>query len=231
MRIKKTKNPRTLIKAGLFAAFLVVLALIFNASGFKNFADVIYPPIPASHYAYIDQAATFCGVPRSMRGWLAAMAYAESTFNEEAQSGAGAVGVMQVLIPTGYGMAVKYGIPDVNAAAYKKAKQGYLMGTCYTRYLMGQLTDTDDLANWDSSRIRTAIAIAYNAGTGRGKSYLAGSYNGPLSSVGYAAKIERAKAYYDQQFALYDQQQAIGQEPTTDLKSFVWGLILGRKLE
>lgn len=230
--MRKAKNPRRIIKIGLLVALIAILILMLQTSGFRNFADIAYPPIPQSHYALIDDAVEFCKVPKSMRGYIAAMAYAESTFNEEAESYAGAVGVMQVLIPTGYGMAVKYNIPGVTADTYKKAKQGYLMGTCYTRYVYEQIADTTELDKWNDEKVRMAIAIAYNAGTGRGKSYYAGAYNGPASSVGYAGKIERARPYYNLLFAQYDQRVAAGEEaPTTDIKAFIWGLILGRKLE
>lgn len=227
--MKRRMNPRKLISIGIFVSFVAVLGIYMTAGAPKDYAAIIYPPIPAEHFGYIDKAVEHCGVPKSKRGFIAAVAFAESTFNPNAQSGAGAVGVMQLLRGTGYGTAVKYGIPGLNASTFTDAQISYMMGTCYIHYLMGEIVGNYDEANWNDDRILTAIMAGYNAGPARGKSYLAGAYNGPTSSLHYGAKILRASQVYNLDFARYDQEKLQGGteiDILSRIREIVWNILL-----
>jgi soluble lytic murein transglycosylase-like protein len=216
---------------GLFLAFLLVLGVGFLIIKPSNYASIAYPPIPNSHYRYIEDAIAHCKIPPHKRGFVAAVAYAESTFRAEAASGAGAVGVMQLLRPTGKGVADKYQIGGLNANTFTDPAISYKLGTCYLHYLMEEVVGSEDPAAWDNERNLTAILIAYNAGPARGKSYLRGSYSGPTSSVGYAAKIIRASQVYSLDIAKHDQEAATegsSIDALTEVREIIWNVFLPR---
>lgn len=238
--MKKTTNPRRLIRFGLLASFIVVLVIIFNANGsFKDFASIAYPPIPQSHYQYIEDAVEHCKIPTSRRGLIAALAWKESTFHPDAQSGAGAKGVTQVLSGTALGVANEYQIGGLNAQSIFDPAINYKLGACYLRDKVLELGDGTE-ASWNNDTYVKGALIAYNAGPARGKSYIAGSYSGPISSIGYADRIMQAERVYALDFARYDQQKAIQaslnaavssqtqQSLITNIRDSIWKLILGQ---
>ncbi len=221
-------QPRKLIRLGFFVAIVLTIGIVLVRTP-RDYAAIIYPPIPAEHFAYIDKAVDHCGVPKSKRGFIAATAYAESSFHPGSQSGAGAIGVMQLLRATGYGTAIKYGIPGLNANTFTDPQISYMMGTCYLHYVMGEIVGNHDEANWDDERILTSMLVGYNAGPARGRSYYNGAYNGPASSVHYGAKILRASQVYNLDFARYDQAKLQGGteiDVLSRIREIVWNILL-----
>lgn len=232
--MKKAANPRRMIKFGLMTSFIVVLVAIFTfSSDYQNFASIGYPPIPQSHYEYIEDAIVHCKVPTNRRGLIAALAWKESTFRAEATSGAGAKGVTQVLSATALGVANEYQIGGLDAQSIFKADLNYKLGSCYLRDKVLELGDGTD-ASWNNDLYIKGALIAYNAGPARGKSYIAGSYNGPVSSIGYADRIMQAQRVYALDFARYDQQKALQaavspQESVfNNIRESIWKIILGQ---
>lgn len=235
---KKSSNPRRIIKAGLLASFVVVLVIIFKVnSNFEDFASIAYPPIPQSHYSYIEDAVEHCKIPTNRRGLIAALAWKESTFHPDAQSGAGAKGVTQVLSGTALGVANEYQIGGLNAQSIFDPAINYKLGACYLRDKVLELGDGTD-ASWNNDTYVKGALIAYNAGPARGKSYIAGSYNGPISSLGYADRIMQAEDVYALDFARFDQQKALQaslsaaitqQSVFSNIRDSIWKIILGQQ--
>ena len=86
---------------------------------------------------------------------------AESNFREDAESDAGAVGIMQLLPSTAAFVCEREGIP-FDAARLKEGEYNVTLGCAYLGYLMEEFED------------ETALA-AYNAGEGKVHSWLKNS--------------------------------------------------------
>lgn len=233
----KKANPRRIIKFGLLASFALALVAIFNLSGdFENFASIAYPTIPESHFNYIDDAIEHCKVPKSRRGLIAALAWKESTFRAEATSGMGAKGVTQVLSGTALGVANEYQIGGLNAQSIYDPAINYKLGACYLRDKVLELGDGTD-NSWNNPLFVKGALVAYNAGPARGKSFIAGSYNGPTSSLGYADRIMQAEQVYSLDFLHNDQEKIAAQfsqdsaadSPLLNIREAIWKFLLGQQ--
>lgn len=223
--MRRVSNPRRAIKLVLLVAFVVMVGLLFTLSK-QPWAAIAYPPIPPHHYRLIKEAIKHCKIPEDKAGFIAAVAYAESTFHEGSESGAGAIGVMQLLRGTGKGVADKYQIGGLSAKTFTDPAISYKLGTCYIHYLMGEIVGNYNAENWNNERYLEAIMVAYNAGPARGRSYLSGGYGGPISSIGYAKKVVRATQIYNLDFARYEQQPENVIEPLTRIREIVWSVLL-----
>ncbi len=221
-------NART-IRALFSLVFIVTAGFII----FRNnapYASLLYPPIPDSHYQMITDAVDHCQVPREMRGFIASVARAESGFRPGAASGAGAVGVMQLLRPTGYGVAVNYGISGLNASTFTDPAISYKMGTCYIHYIMGKYSGGADKAQWNNPEYLKAVMIGYNAGPAKGQNYLNGGSGYPSSSLGYANKILTATPSYTDDFVQWELRQASGETATPDsVRATIWRYLIGNQ--
>ncbi len=114
---------------------------------------------------------------------VAALINAESGFDEEEVSSAGAVGLMQLLPSTAAEIAVAVGIDgDVDAERLKDPEVNIVLGTRHLADLLARYGDT-----------RTALA-AYNAGGGNVDSWLEQSGE---SSVGTSLPFPETEAYVE----------------------------------
>ncbi len=100
------------------------------------------------------------------RALLFAVIRAESGFDPDARSSAGALGVMQVMPSTAVAMAKKYGIPYEGAASLRDPATNMAFGQAYLQ----RLRDT-----WFIGDSVIDIGIAYNAGLKRAEDW-AGRY-------------------------------------------------------
>lgn len=121
---------------------------------------------------------------------------AESLFNSAAESSAGAIGLMQLMIPTAKEIAQKTGVSHINKETLKNPCISIELGTYYIAWLMKNLKS--DI---------TLVAAAYNAGIGN---VLKWRYDNedmftvlaPFTETkGY---IERIKKFYYQYQLIYD---------------------------
>lgn len=188
----RSRNIRRRVRLGLFLAVLLIVGSFLLSQNPEDFAAIRYPVMPKEHWPYVKAAREFCKLPAGSEPIIMAVGSVESGFDPKAQSGAGAVGWMQVLIPTGYGMAVKYGIPKVvGRESYFEADKSIMMGSCYLHYLMDYLTgDGSSNTNWDDPLKRKAVFAAYNGGPNQGKRVLSGVTGGHYSISTYAPKVE-----------------------------------------
>lgn len=115
---------------------------------YTNPADLVCVDSPSSLETYFQEAADTYGVPVAL---IKAVAKAESNFNTNAVSGAGASGVMQLMPATAKGLGVN-NVFD--------AKENIMGGT---RYLAQMLTKYN-------GSVKLALA-AYNAGSGNVDKY------------------------------------------------------------
>lgn len=225
----RRKRLRALITVGIFLAFVVTLGLTLVK---PDYASIAYPPIPESHFKFIGDAVKHCEVPTNRRGLIAAIAWKESTFHPASKSGAGAVGVMQLLRGTGFGTANEYQIGGLNAATFTDPAISYKLGTCYFHSLVTRLGGGDTPEIWANDKVLRAALIGYNAGPARGKSYLSGAYNGPQASLGYAERIMQAEKVYAFDFARYDQRVATGEADILgQVREIVWNVLLRQESE
>ncbi len=149
----------------------VVLALSIGLSALPTavLRTLVYP---VSYAETINDAAERYGVSPYL---IAAVIKCESSWNEDAVSDAGAVGLMQLMPSTAQTLADQ-GI--VNSSVYDPdnltdAETNIEYGTAYLSYLQRQLSDTDE------------VIAAYNAGIGNVQSWLE-SGGDISSSIQYA---------------------------------------------
>lgn len=231
---RRAFQPRYIIQFIIFVAFVAVVSLIFTTNN-QDYAALSYPPFPEDEYKDLSDARKHCKFSEENAEHIesigAGVAYVESRFRKDNNivSSAGAVGRMQLLRPTLAGMGVKYQIPGINASTANDVRISYFGGMCYLHYLMETIAgDGASTENWNDEQKRKAVYIAYNAGPARGKSYLAGNYNGPLSSLGYAEKVERAARVYRLDIARLRQQEVLAPTETlsNQLRNLVWSFLL-----
>lgn len=234
----RRQRLKRIVQFFLVITFVAIVGLLLTADS-DDFAALSYPPFPEEEYPFVREAIKHCqleSVGAPMESLVAGVAFVESRFRKDNSivSSAGAVGRMQLLRPTLSGVGVKYQIPGINAQTAGDIRISYLGGTCYMHYLMGQIAgDGSDPTNWADVRKREAVYIGYNAGPARGKSYLAGNYNGPLSSLGYAKKVEQAARVYEFDMARLrerekQQQQNIpvAEQLSNQIRNLIWGVLL-----
>ncbi len=216
----QSKHQRRIIKAGLLMALLLTVVLVFKDT--QDYAALRYPPIPDEYYEYIIHGVKDCELEESpeVYGIMAGLIWRESTFHSNAVSGAGAKGPSQVLSGTALGVANEYQIAGLNAQTIFDPRLNINIGTCYIHSIFKRLSADPNKINWADRKIWQATLIAYNAGPARGKSFLSGNYNGPISSIGYANRIlEAADTVYIDDFKRY-----LNAQPTTPTDSIAKNL-------
>ena len=105
---------------------------------------------------YQDLLNEYAGKHRLDRGWLYGLVRAESAFIEEAESPAGALGLMQILPATGRMTAARLGLKNFNRHKLKQAETNIPLGSAYLRQMLDKFDGSLLLAT-----------AAYNAGPGR----------------------------------------------------------------
>ena len=94
--------------------------------------------------------------------FVLAVIMAESGFNSQAESHAGAQGLMQLMPPTAADMAARKGMTDFEAHYVWEPEVNIALGTFYLNWLKSRYDGNLDL-----------VLAAYNAGLGRVDSWLA----------------------------------------------------------
>ena len=140
------------VKAVLAVSLAVVLVMVFTACGFID--KTIYP---INYTELIEQYGGKYGIPCEL---LAAVINAESGFDENAVSGAGAIGLMQLMPSTAEEIAGRLGV-EYDSTMLTDPETNIAYGSFYLNYLYRNLGE-----NWE-----TACA-AYNAGIGKVSGWL-----------------------------------------------------------
>lgn len=134
----------------LLMTAMLALTLVVEVLPFDVVREVFFP---VSYAERIDEAAHRHGVDAHL---VAAVIRCESGWNETAQSGAGAVGLMQLMPDTAKSVA-NLGLVDTatyNPNRLTDATTNIEYGTAYLAYLQTQLATDDE------------VICAYNAGIG-----------------------------------------------------------------
>lgn len=188
------KKRRGCLRPVLFVLIAVFLLYFLAGDGKEIILKKVYP---VKYQEYVEKAAEEYGLDRYL---VYSVIKAESNFDPDAISNAGAKGLMQLMDKTATECNVKgkfgYNIPD---DLYEPEKNINL-GCFYLSYLMNTYEDME-------------LAItAYNGGTGNVKKWLKDENfsdgEGGLSNIPYSETkmyVEKVKRTYDMYNKLYKQ--------------------------
>lgn len=138
--------------------------------------------------------------------FIAAVIFAESTFNPDSTSYVGARGLMQIMPATAAWIATQVNEPNYTAAKLYEPEVSIKFGCFYLR----------DMANNYNGNTDLALA-SYNAGSGAVRGWVRLNPTDPLkasSSVSsYVQKINRTKLMYDKIYGNWYVTQSISAPP------------------
>ncbi|MEZ5541280.1 MAG: transglycosylase SLT domain-containing protein [Pseudomonadota bacterium] len=117
-------------------------------------------------------------------GHVFAVIRTESAFNKDARSGAGAMGLMQLMPATGRSTARKYRIPLASTKSLYEPEQNIRIGTAYLKQVMEQYDDNVVLAS-----------AAYNAGPQRVNRWLPEEHERPAENWVAAIPFDETRKY------------------------------------
>lgn len=164
---------------------LVGVATLIFLIGPSLFASVLFP-LPTTYQGSVSKWAQEYGISPNL---LAALIYTESTWNPNAESGSGAVGLTQITQSTSRAIASRLGVSPFKPADLKTNTD---LAIRFGAYYISQ-----DIDNYGGD-VRTAL-VAYNGGGAAANALIKGIPN--RATVAYANKVERVKEAYD---SVYD---------------------------
>jgi len=129
---------------------------------------------PSPHDDIMHPATKTLGLDKA---WVYGLIRQESRFIMDAQSHAGASGLMQVMPSTGRWVAKKLGLTDFAQDMLSDVKTNIMLGTNYLNMVLG---------NMDGSQV--LATAAYNAGPGRSRTWRA-SLDKPMESAVFIESI------------------------------------------
>ncbi len=156
--------------------------MIVAAATVLSFALFLSIAYPNKYRDEINSACNEFGVDENL---VRAVIRTESKYRPDAQSHAGAVGLMQIMPSTALWLAEKTGSPE-SATRLREPSENIRLGTAYLKYLTDKYSLEDALA-------------AYNAGEGnlmRWKGEKREEY-GFKETREYVKKVLRAKKIYE----------------------------------
>ena len=179
-------NKSKIITAVFVATFLLIVGVVVLLYVFK--------PYPLYYTEEISYASEKYGVSSSL---IASVIFTESSFNPEAKSNRGAVGLMQILPSTAEWLCGKKG-ETFSSELLTNPLYNIELGTYYLSYLFQKFGDLD------------TVLASYNAGEGNVKLWLLNdsySLDGekltttPFKETNqYIQKVHTAKKFYAKKF-------------------------------
>jgi len=171
----------------IIVTLVVLLALL--AVAFIWGSTEIKRQLPIKYEAEVEKYSAEYGLDKY---FVYAVICAESGFDKDAQSSAGAKGLMQIMPETAKWLKNKYKM-DIDAENLFDAETNIHIGCQYLKYLSGRFNDDKDL-----------ILAAYNGGEGNVRKWLNNSlYSSDgktLTKIPFketANYVERVSTYYD----------------------------------
>jgi soluble lytic murein transglycosylase len=150
-------GERELIAAAEFAREKHVLdRMVYTSEKTRVMADYTHR-YPVPHDDIMQPTTSTLGLDRA---WVYGLIRQESRFIMDAQSSAGASGLMQVMPSTGRWVARKIGLSDFVQGMLSDVKTNILLGANYMNMVLGSMDGSQVLAT-----------AAYNAGPGRLRSW------------------------------------------------------------
>jgi soluble lytic murein transglycosylase len=170
----RSLNEREHLAAAEFARQNHILDRMVNTSD-RTRVQVDYTQrFPAPHDDIMHPATQTLGLDKA---WVYGLIRQESRFIMDAQSHAGASGLMQVMPSTARWVAKKIGLTDYMSDAITDVRTNILLGTNYMNMVLG---------NMDGSQV--LATAAYNAGPGRLRSWRA-TLDKPMESAVFIESI------------------------------------------
>jgi soluble lytic murein transglycosylase len=170
----RSLNEREHLAAAEFARQHHILDRMVNTSD-RTRVQVDYTQrFPAPHDDIMHPATQTLGLDKA---WVYGLIRQESRFIMDAQSHAGASGLMQVMPSTARWVAKKIGLTDYVSEAITDVRTNILLGTNYMNMVLG---------NMDGSQV--LASAAYNAGPGRLRSWRA-TLDKPMESAVFIESI------------------------------------------
>ena len=190
-RKSKDRSRRDLKLAIIVLLILAVLAAIAYF-GYPTLQKYLYP------LKYKEEIVNETDNFGLSSGLIAAIIYTESSFDEDTVSGAGAVGLMQIMPDSGEWIAGKLDI-DFNESMLKDPDTNIKLGCWYVAYLSDRFSDME------------TMLAAYNAGPNKVAGWLDDenySQDGKtLTNIPYSETenyVEKVTGAYDVYKKLYD---------------------------
>ena len=178
--------------------------------------EIVYP------LDYKDSIKKY-STERGLRpNFVCALIFTESRFNQDATSGVGARGLMQIMPTTGGSIAAELGEPNYTADKLFDPETNIRYGTWYIKGLLDKYDGSVDLA-----------LAAYNAGSGRADSWKDGRSALPYETVFFIQKVKNTEQMYDKVHGTWGsdpevQKPAPFTQGVNNIGNFVRGLILGK---
>ena len=200
------------VKFFIVSIVTVTLLLIFYFFFSHIWGEILYP------LDYKDEIKKYA-VERNLRpNFICALIFTESRFHKNSVSGAGAVGLMQLMPGTAAGVAAEMGEPMGNL---HDPETNIKYGTWYLRGLMDKFNGDVDL-----------VLAAYNAGVSRAHRYDEQGAPLPYETVSFIQRVKGTEEAYDRVYdAWYAQSESEQVNPVllgfTNIADFVKKLILG----
>jgi soluble lytic murein transglycosylase len=167
-------NEREHLAAAEFARQNHILDRMVNTSERTRIQVDYTQRFPSPHNDVMHPATQTLGLDKA---WVYGLIRQESRFIMDAQSHAGASGLMQVMPSTGRWVAKKIGLADFAQEMLSDVRTNILLGTNYLNMVLG---------NMDGSQV--LATAAYNAGPGRLRSWRA-TLNKPMDSTVFIESI------------------------------------------
>ncbi len=141
-------------KKTVVLVLIIILALLIAAGAYFVYENMEgksgYP------LKYEDMIVKYAGENDLDPYFVAAVIHAESGFNPQAVSRAGAIGLMQIMPPTGEWIAGKLGVSDFDANMLKDPETSIRFGCWYLKFLSDKFEGN-----------RQLMVAGYNAGHNR----------------------------------------------------------------
>lgn len=206
-------------KIQISLAIIGTLALLVFSFFFfpRIWGEMVYP---LEYPDLIKNAAVEFNVRPNL---ICAIIYTESHFNARAHSGAGAMGLMQIMPRTGASIANDLGDKNFSTDKLYDPATNIRYGTYYIKGLLDKYPGRED-----------AAFGSYNAGVPRVDRWLEGNGSLPTETVYFIKKIKNAEAAYEKIYgAWYATPEVKKPNPfyagIEDINTFIRGLILGQK--
>lgn len=174
--------------------------------------DILYP------LDYRDSIKNYSIQRNLPPNFVAAVIYDESRFHKDSVSGAGAVGLMQLMPGTAQGIATELGEP---MGDLHDPDTNIKYGTYYLKGLMDKYNNNVTLA-----------LAAYNAGSGRADQYKDSGYALPFETVSYISKVQNTQKIYEKIYGAWYIEGEEKPNPValgfTNAAQYIKKLILGQ---
>lgn len=207
---------RRLTKILLTVSATAIIVLIFYFFFPQVWGDAVYP------LDYQDSIKKYSLQWNVRPNFVCAMIYSESRFHADSVSGAGAVGLMQVMPSTGASIAQELGEGGYSVDKLRDPDTNIRYGTWYIKGLIEKYGGNTDLAT-----------AAYNAGSGRADAFKDGRGALPFETVAYIQKVKDIEGMYDKVYGNWASEPQVKKpnpfyQGVGNIKDFVKGLILGQ---